>query len=139
MKFNKEIDYAIRMTLLCAKHNSKILSSVEIIHECKIPENLGKSILSKLVRYGILESIKGKNGGFMYKHPQKCISLFSVIEKFEVLEINPCIEKKEECIYRHGECIVCEKMSLLKNSIINQLKSIFIEDLVEDQFHKYKN
>ena len=139
MKFNKETDYAIRMTLFCAKHHSKMLSAIEIVQECKVPENLGKSILSKLTGNEILESIKGKNGGFRYSHPKKYISLFSVIEKFEHLEINACIEKKESCIYRYGECVVCEKMGLLKNIIIDQLKNIFIEDLVKEQHQKYNN
>lgn len=139
LKFNKETDYAIRMTLFCAKHHTKILSGLEIVKECKIPINLGKSILTKLTGYGILESIKGKNGGFKYNQQQKCISLFSVIEKFEAIEINTCIEKKESCFYKYGECIVCEKMGILKNIIIEQLKNIFIEDLVEEQYQKYKN
>ncbi|MGL5023741.1 MAG: RrF2 family transcriptional regulator [Cetobacterium sp.] len=139
MKFNKETDYAIRMTLFCAKYHSKMLSAIEIVQECKIPENLGKSILSKLTGNGILESIKGKNGGFRYNHPEKSISLFSVIGKFETLEINTCIEKKESCIYRGGECVVCEKMGTLKNIIIDQLKNIFIEDLINEQSQKYNN
>ncbi|MGL5620932.1 RrF2 family transcriptional regulator [Cetobacterium sp.] len=139
MKFNKETDYAIRMTLYCAKHHYKILSAIEIVQECKIPENLGKTILSKLTSNEILKSIKGKNGGFRYNHPEKSISLFSVIEKFEGLEINTCIEKKESCVYRHGECVVCEKMGILKNIIIEQLKNIFIEDLVKEQHQKYNN
>lgn len=139
MKFNKETDYAIRLTLFCAKYHSKLMSSNKIVDECKIPENLGKSILTKLTNNGILESIKGKNGGFRYNHPRKSISLFSVIEKFEALEINTCIEKKESCTYRYGECVVCEKMGILKNIIIEQLKNIFIEDLIKEQHQKYKN
>lgn len=139
MKFNKETDYAIRMTLLCAKYPSKMFSANEIVQECKIPENLGKSILTKLTSNGILESIKGKNGGFRYNHPKKFITLFSIIEKFEKFEISTCIDKKDSCLYRHGKCVVCEKIGHLKNIIINQLKNIFIEDLVEEQYKKYNN
>lgn len=139
MKFNKETDYAIRMTLFCAKYHSKMLSAIEIIEGCKIPENLGRIILSKLTNGKILESVKGKNGGFKYNHPPKYISLLSIIEIFETLEINTCIEKKETCLYRHGECIVCEKMGILKKIIINQLQNIFIEDLVKEQKKKYNN
>ncbi|MGL5582070.1 MAG: Rrf2 family transcriptional regulator [Cetobacterium sp.] len=129
----------MRMTLFCAKHHSKILSGIEIIEECKIPTSLGKSILTKLTSYKILESVKGINGGFKYTHPRKSISLFFVIEKFETLEINTCIDEKESCAYRHGECVVCEKMGFLKNIIIDQLKGIFIETLIEEQQQKYNN
>lgn len=139
MKFNKETDYAIRMTLFCAKYHSKILSGVKIVQECKVPEILGKSILTKLSSNGILESIKGKNGGFIYSHPPKSLTLYSVIEKFEALEINSCIEKKETCLYKFGDCVVREKMGLLKAIIIDQLQNIFIEDLIEEQFKKYNN
>ena len=139
LKLNKETDYAIRMTLFCAKYHSKILSGIEIIQECKIPENLGKNILTKLTNSGILHSIKGKNGGFCYTHLPKTVSLFSIIKIFQSLEINLCTEKRESCIYRHGECDVCDKLKIIKDGVIEQFKNIYIEELIEEQYRKYNN
>lgn len=133
MKFNKETDYAIRMTLFCAEQKPKLLSGVEIVTECKVPENLGKSILSKLTSYNILESIKGKNGGFRYPHSNKTLSLYSIIEKFENLDINACVVNNKSCSYRLGKCVVCKKMTNLKIIFEKELKNIYMEDLIEEQ------
>lgn len=130
MKFNKETDYAIRMTIFCAKNKSQLLSSTSIVKECSIPENLGKVILTKLTSNNILESVKGKNGGIRYAHGPKVISLFDIIEKFEKVEINSCVENASSCTYKNGECAVRKEMINVKKVLENHFKNIFVEELL---------
>ncbi|WP_407536436.1 RrF2 family transcriptional regulator [Cetobacterium somerae] len=134
MRFNKETDYAIRMTIFCAKNKSKLLLSINIVKECRVPENLGKAILTKLTSNNILESVKGKNGGIRYVHGPKEISLLDIIEKFEKIEINSCVSNSSICTYKNGECVVREEMGNIKNILENHLKNIFIEDLIDNRY-----
>lgn len=131
MKFNKETDYAIRMVLLCAKNMPKLLSTTEIVNICKIPPNLGKAILTKLTNNNILESIKGKNGGIRYVQSKNTISLYDIIKIFEKIEINSCIENKNSCLYKFGNCNVCEKLKDLKLLFEKELKNIYVESLIQ--------
>lgn len=139
MKFTKEADYAIRMTLFCVKNKPNLLSTTNIVNECKVPVTLGKSILTKLTNNNILESIKGKNGGIRYLHQNKTISLFSIIETFETIEICSCIKDSNSCSYKKGKCIVCDEMKSMKIIFEKHLKSIFVEDILDRQFQKYHN
>ena len=139
LKFNKETNYAIIMTLFCVKSKPDLLSSTNIVNECKVPENLGKIILTKLTNSNILESLKGKNGGIRYNHPNKTISLFDIIEVFEKIEICSCIDNFNSCSYRKGRCIISDEMRSIRNVFIQHFENIFVEDIIDKQLQKYNN
>lgn len=132
MKFNQEVNYAIKMVLLCSE-SIVLIPGVEIVNQCKIPERWGKVILTKLCHHKILRSIKGKNGGFILnRHPQE-INLFDIVSIFDPIEISYCISDKSFCLYRSGECSVYDKLTSLKYLIENELKKLTIKDLMVEQ------
>lgn len=74
--FSKGCMYAIRATVLMASHNKadKRWTLNAIVEETGAPEAFMAKILQKLVRNGILRSVKGPGGGFDIE-PRKARSL----------------------------------------------------------------
>lgn len=137
MKFNQEADYAIRMILLCSE-TTKLLSGLEIVSSCKIPKRWGKTILTKLCHHKILTSVKGKNGGYTINIPSEKISLFDIVNIFDPIEINTCVNDKSSCLYRFGKCSVCSNLTSLKNAIESELKKLTIKNLSIEQQKLFK-
>lgn len=83
----KKIEYGYIILKRLSKNNDKILlTGKEILIDSKVPYNMGLGILTQLVKNGLIESIKGKNGGFYLKENTKItmLDLFLALEKEEL-------------------------------------------------------
>lgn len=83
----KKIEYGYIILKRLSKNNDKkLLTGKEILIDSKVPYNMGLGILTQLVKNGLIESIKGKNGGFYLKENTKItmLDLFLALEKEEL-------------------------------------------------------
>lgn len=124
MKLNQETEYAIRMVILCAEHNPNLLSGTFIVETCNVPNRWGKIILTTLCSKKILNSTKGKNGGFQLNKAPKSISLFDIISIFESIAILP---DTKQCT--SNELFRSELLNI-KSYVETQLKNITINNLI---------
>ena len=64
--FNKETEYALRGLVYIKLQNlqGRRPGTVEMAKEIEAPQFFTAKILQRLVRFGFLESLKGKGGGF---------------------------------------------------------------------------
>ena len=61
----RESDYALRcLVKLAGADEGQVLSARQIASEDDLPEPLLRKILQKLVKAGIVESVRGSQGGF---------------------------------------------------------------------------
>lgn len=132
MKISVESDYAIRI-IMYVFDKDKLTSGLEIVGNCKIPESMGLRILTKLTTNGLLNSIKGKNGGFFFSQDKTEISLMDIISIFDNIAINRCLINSFNCQYRQGDCALCETLKEVNNDIIKSFSSILISDLWKKQ------
>lgn len=132
MKITIETDYALRIMLYIYNQN-EIISGIEIVNHCKIPNRMGLRILSKLVIHKLLKSIKGINGGFLFPNENLKISILEIIKVFESLEINKCLINREECDYLKGKCIMCEEFKKINNDIIEKFSKLLLKDIWQKQ------
>lgn len=83
----KKIEYGYIILKRLSKNNDKkLLTGKEILIDSKVPYNMGLGILTQLVKNGLIESIKGKKGGFYLKENTKItmLDLFLALEKEEL-------------------------------------------------------
>jgi Rrf2 family protein len=83
--FKKETEYAMRALVYIQRCNinQRRPGIVEISSETETPQPFIAKILHKLVKQGILESAKGKGGGFFFDQERPALSLKSLIVLME--------------------------------------------------------
>nr|WP_204988200.1 Rrf2 family transcriptional regulator [Sporohalobacter salinus] len=98
MQLTQETDYAIRAVLFLAKKEGEIVEAQVISDDQTIPKRFLLKICRKLIKAGIIESYRGKHGGYkLAKKPEK-ITLKDVIETIEKdLVVNRCQLDTDAC------------------------------------------
>lgn len=93
-------EYALRAMIYLERHRDEWpISSPHIAVEAGIPPKYLSAILADLVRAGLLEGIRGKNGGFRITRPAKRIRLAEVIRSFEPVSV-----QRRPCPFRNAIC-----------------------------------
>lgn len=83
--FRKETEYALRSLIYIQVQNykKKTPGIVEIASEIDTPKPFTAKILQRLVAHSFIESIKGKNGGFLFDEKKADLTLKEVIYSIE--------------------------------------------------------
>ncbi|SFV90225.1 Rrf2 family transcriptional regulator [hydrothermal vent metagenome] len=99
MKLNSTSQYAIRILAYIADHKEKTLfNATELSYELIIPYKFLTKIMTELVKADLVESIRGREGGFKLKKSAAEIKVDDILKIF-----NDSI-KDEECILGIGFC-----------------------------------
>jgi Rrf2 family protein len=98
MLVTRETDYAVRCVLYLAGEQDRIASVGVIAEQMHIPKSFLAKILQRLVREGIVESIRGVSGGFrLLKNPNH-ITLLEVLTAIQgVAPVSTCAIDKRRC------------------------------------------
>ena len=102
---SKKSKYGLQAVLALAEASGKgpVLIS-DLVERERLPRKFLEAILLELKRHGILESKKGKGGGYFLRHSPSEITLGRVIRVLEgPLALTPCVSqtaymKCEECL-----------------------------------------
>jgi Rrf2 family protein len=102
---SKKSKYGLKALLVLAEETGRgpVLIS-ELADRQRLPRKFLEAILLELKRHGILQSKKGKGGGYLLRHPPSEITLGQVIRVLEgPLALTPCVSqtaymKCEECL-----------------------------------------
>ena len=102
---SKKSKYGLKAVLALAEESGRgpILIS-ELADRQRLPRKFLEAILLELKRHGILESKKGKGGGYFLRHDPSKITLGQVIRVLDgPLALIPCVSqtaymKCEECV-----------------------------------------
>ncbi len=128
---NRDTDYALRALIHIAK-NSQRISVTEIASKVDIPKPFLRKILQILNKEGILNSYKGKGGGFLLAIPPKKILLTGLINIFQgPIKLTDCVINKKICS-DIKTCPLRKRMRALEKHVVSELKSTTLDDLVQD-------
>lgn len=128
------VDYGVRMLVyLAMQAPDKYIPTSEIANKQHIPEPYLMRISADLVRAGLVESMRGRNGGHrLAKHPSQ-ITVGDIIECVDhTFSAMDCIEQPETCIIS-GACSQRELWSDVEKMLQEYLLRIRIQDLVIKQ------
>lgn len=127
--------YALRIMLELGKYNpDQYISLPQIAKNQEISEKYLELIVSSLVKAGIIDGMRGKNGGYRLK---KSLSDYSVGEVLRITEgsLAPvsCLEKGDNACPRAGECQTLPMWQKLDDLINGYLDSVKLSDLQSDK------
>jgi Rrf2 family protein len=131
--FNKETEYAMRGLVYIKLQNMKerMPGTVEIARETETPHFYIAKILQRLVKTGLLRSVKGKGGGFYFDENGADISL---LELAAVTEGQPSVSQCGFGLKKcdpGNPCPMHEKYAPVRESINNLLSGETIKSLAE--------
>lgn len=99
MVITREADYAVRLMLTIAgKDRGSVASARPLSEEADVPYELARGLLSKLADAGLLNSHRGRAGGFDLARPASEITMREILEVAgEDLSLNVCVADPTNC------------------------------------------
>jgi len=98
MKLSNSSQYAIRVLTYITMQNEPLISATTLSEKLQIPYKFLTKIMTALVKADLVESIRGREGGFRLKKES------SEIKVDDILNIFNDTVKKEECLLGIGQC-----------------------------------
>ncbi len=135
--FSKKCEYGLQAILfMAAKDNDCVCPAEEISKILNIPKEFVSKILQSLTDSGIIESRKGKAGGFkLAKHPSK-IKLVDIVEAIDGLEsFNTCVLGFPQCS-PDKPCPVHHQWGELRSKALEMLSNETIDKFKEKTLNK---
>jgi Rrf2 family iron-responsive transcriptional regulator len=83
MRLTKQTNYAVRMLMYCAANQGNLSRIPEIARAYGVSELFLFKILQPLNKAGLVETVRGRNGGVRLGKPAEKISLFDVVRVTE--------------------------------------------------------
>lgn len=133
MVFSKSFGYAIRSILyLALLHDEKPKVKLdEIAETLNIPRYFLGKVMNRLVKKGILTSVKGHKGGFSISDKTLSTRLTDVMELTgDSLQYNRCVLHLGTC-NADDPCPVHRRIEPIRKQWNNQLMAITISDLLD--------
>ena len=98
MLITREADYAVRCVLYLAQKPDQRIIVNEIAERMHIPKHYLAKILQRLIREGIVDSIRGSKGGYRLLRSPKQITLLDIIGTIQgSVPVNVCAIDKRRC------------------------------------------
>jgi Rrf2 family protein len=136
--FNKETEYALRGLVYIKLQNLKNRrpGTAEIAKEIEAPAFYTAKILQKIVRFGLLESLKGKGGGFFFDKEKSDLPLIRLISAIEGNKsFSGCGFGLKHC-NENNPCPLHEQYAPIRNSINKLVSEETVQSLAEKVYKK---
>ncbi|MCB1418787.1 MAG: iron-responsive transcriptional regulator RirA [Notoacmeibacter sp.] len=122
MRLTKQTNYAIRMLMYCAARHGELSRVQDIAKAYAVSELFLFKILQPLVEAGIMETVRGRNGGVRLGRQADAITLFDVVRVTEDgFSMAECFDDGA------SECPLVNSCSL--NSALREALNAFFEVL----------
>ncbi len=132
MNLSKTAQYAIRVISYMILKEEPLYPASRLVSDLKIPDKYLRRILTTLTSTGLVESVKGKYGGFRLQKKQEDIRLYDIVASVESLE------KYFGCVLGFGTCSDASPCSLhitwapVRDEIRNFLQTTTIAEVIRD-------
>jgi Rrf2 family protein len=139
--FNKETEYALRGLVYIKLQNLKGRrpGTVEIAKEIEAPQFFTAKILQRIVRAGLLKSLKGKSGGFFFDENEPDLPLVKLISATEGNKsFSGCGFGLKYCD-AENPCPLHEKYAPIRTSINKLIGEETVQSLAEKVYQKEIN
>ena len=126
--------YALRVMIDLAEHQTEEFVSLSgIAQRQEISEKYLESIIRILVKGKVLESLRGKGGGYRLRKPPEQYTVGSILRLTEEsLAPVACLEEGAEACSRMGECRTLPVWQGLNKVLNEYLDGITIADLMKN-------
>ncbi|MEG8099228.1 iron-responsive transcriptional regulator RirA [Candidatus Liberibacter brunswickensis] len=133
MHLTKRTDYGVRILMYCAVHSDRPNRISQIAESCGISELFLFKVLQPLVKAGIIDTVRGRNGGVLLCRPADQITLLDVVQATEEsFCIAECFEDRKIDCPLVGSCELSDVFEEALNAFFGVLSQYSIECLVRD-------
>lgn len=136
----RNTDYALRTMVAIAKgfKNEELMSSRRLTNDCNFSYELGRKLLQKLHKGGLVHSVMGLKGGFTLSRKPSEITLMAIINVLQGgIYLNKCLANGQGCEFE-PKCEVNTKLAYLQRQIEDYLESITLEEILRSQSKKVR-
>ena len=125
--------YALRIMLELAQYDQSPYMPLPLLAEKQgISEKYLESIVSLLVKGGLVEGVRGKGGGYRLRRPLQDYSAGEILRLTEgSLAPVSCLEGEENACPRAGQCHTLPMWTKLEGLINSYLDSVTLADLLD--------
>ena len=125
--------YALRIMLELAQYDQSPYMPLPLIAEKQgISEKYLESIVSLVVKGGLVEGVRGKGGGYRLRRPLQDYSAGEILRLTEgSLAPVSCLEGEENACPRAGQCHTLPMWTKLEGLINSYLDSVTLADLLD--------
>lgn len=126
---NQTTVYALRAMGFLARQegNSPVLSSL-IADEMEIPKNFLSKILNRLVQAGLVQAVRGRNGGVSLARPPAQIKLYDIVNLFMKMEdFKRCFLGLKDC---DGSCGLHIRWQIIAEQYEKMMNETTVEQLI---------
>ena len=131
MRLTRQTNYAMRILMYCAANDGQLSRIPEIARAYSVSELFLFKILQPLVENGLVETVRGRNGGVRLGRSAAAISLFDVVrvteENFAMAE---CFESDAAECPLVDSCALNSALREALNAFFAVLERHSIADLV---------
>lgn len=132
MRLTKQTNYAVRMLMYCAANDGSLSRIPEIAKAYSVSELFLFKILQPLTKAGLIETVRGRNGGVRLGRAADKITLFDVVkvteENFAMAE---CFEDGAVECPLVDSCGLNAALRKALNAFFDVLAEYTIDDLVK--------
>ena len=134
MRLTRQTNYAMRILMYCAANDGRLSRIPEIAEAYTVSELFLFKILQPLVEHGLVETVRGRNGGVRLGRAADKINLFDVVrvteESFAMAE---CFENDAAECPLIDSCALNAALREALNAFFGVLERYTIADLVKSR------
>ncbi|MFN3764143.1 MAG: iron-responsive transcriptional regulator RirA [Aliihoeflea sp.] len=132
MRLTRQTNYAVRILMYCAANPGRLSRIPEIASAYGVSELFLFKILQPLVENGLVETVRGRNGGVRLGRLASEITLFDIVRVTEdSFAMAECFEKDATECPLVDACALNEALRKALGAFFEVLESYTIEDLVK--------
>lgn len=135
MKLSTKGRYGVKAMLDLALHNSEGQIALKNIAERQeISENYLEQLFATLRKAGLVNSIRGSQGGYILSNTPENITVGSILRALEgsLAPVECVLENDPACCNRADRCVTKNLWTKIRDSVNQVVDSITLQDLVED-------
>jgi len=129
MDLSKTTQYALRILSLMVNDTEKMYSSDYLYRKLEIPKKYLQRLLTDLSKNGLIKSVQGRNGGFMFAKKVDIIFISDIVDAVEGFK------KEPYCFFGFDTCPLDERCAMhdvweeAQNEVIKILSKTKLIDL----------
>lgn len=132
MRLTRQTNYAVRMLMYCAADSENLSRIPEIAKAYSVSELFLFKILQPLAKAGIMETVRGRNGGVRLARPANEITLLDVVRTTEDnFAMAECFENDASECPLVDSCGLNSALRRALNAFFDVLSEYTIDDLVK--------
>lgn len=130
IRLSKMADYGIVIVTQLVRADGQQKSASDVAAETQIPQPTVSKIMKQLVRAGVLNSVRGVNGGYDLAKPKDRITVADVIEALDgPIALTSCMDADDESCGIEALCLARPNWQRINDAIRDALDSITIEEM----------